>query len=79
MKNSIKLSVVLFLLASVVQVSQAAYVFADWNTRTANSVAGTINGIAATYCGEVAGATQVGNTGPIDYWLEFPGQPLRYT
>jgi hypothetical protein len=67
------------LMACMAQVSQAAFVFAEWNTITGgNTVDGTLNGVAVTYSGQVAASTQVGNTG-IQYWTEYAGHALPYT
>jgi hypothetical protein len=52
-------------------------VFAQWDTTGVNTVSGSLNGVALTYSGVVAGSTQVGNTGT-QYWTEY-GHDLPYT
>jgi hypothetical protein len=62
------------------QVSQAGFVFADWNTTDYSSYAnGTLNGVGVHYSGQVAAPTQVGNTGATQYWTEPNNANLPYT
>jgi hypothetical protein len=61
------------------QLAPAQTRFAEWNiTDGITSVDGTLNGTGAHYRGQVASATQVGNSGT-QYWTEYAGEPLPYT
>jgi hypothetical protein len=52
--------------------------FSDWNSIGPNNAEGTIDGIGIHFSGEVSHSSQVGNTGPIQYWTEY-GHDLPYT
>jgi hypothetical protein len=53
------------------------FLFTEWNDLGGNTVNGTLNGVGVHFYGQVAAATQVGNTG-IQYWTEY-GHDLPYT